>query len=42
QAFLELAKHEPNRFQVIDGTCAVEIIADQIKDICHQLLSASL
>ncbi len=40
QAFLELAKHEPHRFQVIDGTCAVEVIADQIKNICHQLLPA--
>ncbi|OPB31701.1 dTMP kinase [Bartonella sp. AR 15-3] len=40
QAFLELAKHEPHRFQVIDGTCSVEVIADQIKDICHQALLA--
>ncbi|CBI76441.1 Thymidylate kinase [Bartonella clarridgeiae 73] len=41
QAFLELAKHEPHRFQVIDGTCAVEVIADQIKDICHRVILAS-
>ncbi|AQX28014.1 MULTISPECIES: dTMP kinase [unclassified Bartonella] len=41
QAFLELAKHEPHRFQVIDGTCAVEVIADQIKDICNRVILAS-
>ncbi|MEL6092943.1 dTMP kinase [Bartonella schoenbuchensis] len=38
QAFLQLARNEPFRFHVIDATCAVETIASQIKDICHQLI----
>ncbi|WP_019218615.1 dTMP kinase [Bartonella florencae] len=38
QAFLQLAKQEPNRFRVIDATAAIEIIAQKIKNICHQLL----
>ncbi|WP_375616249.1 MULTISPECIES: dTMP kinase [unclassified Bartonella] len=38
QAFLQLAKQEPHRFRVIDATSSVESIADQIKNICHQVL----
>ncbi|ABM45046.1 thymidylate kinase [Bartonella bacilliformis KC583] len=38
QAFLQLAKNEPNRIQVIDATGTVEEIACQIKDICHQVI----
>ncbi|MBB4076410.1 dTMP kinase [Bartonella fuyuanensis] len=38
QAFLQLAKQEPQRFQVIDATGSVESIAHQIKNICHQVL----
>ncbi|WP_254493358.1 dTMP kinase [Bartonella sp. B1099] len=38
QAFLQLAKQEPQRFRVIDATGSVEVIAHQIKNICHQVL----
>ncbi|UTO27721.1 dTMP kinase [Bartonella harrusi] len=38
QAFLQLAKQEPHRFRVIDATSTVEIIAQQIKDICYQAM----
>ncbi|WP_336288534.1 MULTISPECIES: dTMP kinase [unclassified Bartonella] len=38
QAFLRLAKQEPDRFRVIDATGAVEVIAQQIRDICHQVI----
>lgn len=38
QAFLQLAKQEPHRFRVIDATGSVEVIAHQIKNICHQVL----
>ncbi|MCZ2204263.1 dTMP kinase [Bartonella sp. A05] len=39
QAFLQLARNEPHRFQIIDATCAIETIAHQIKDICHRTMS---
>ncbi|CDO40212.1 dTMP kinase [Bartonella henselae] len=38
QAFLQLAKQEPHRFRVIDGTDTVEVIAQQIRDICDQVM----
>ncbi|ALE03778.1 dTMP kinase [Bartonella ancashensis] len=38
KAFLQLAKNESNRIQVIDATNSVEMIALQIKNICHQLM----
>ncbi|EJF84835.1 thymidylate kinase [Bartonella elizabethae Re6043vi] len=38
QAFLQLAKQEPQRFRVIDATASVEVIAHQIKNFCHQVL----
>ncbi|CAF26103.1 dTMP kinase [Bartonella quintana] len=38
QAFLQLAKQEPHRFRVIDATGAMEVIAQQIKNICHQVI----
>ncbi|QEE09313.1 dTMP kinase [Bartonella kosoyi] len=38
QAFLQLAKQEPQRFRVIDATGSVEVIAHQIKNFCHQVL----
>ncbi|WP_455481355.1 dTMP kinase [Bartonella sp. B12(2025)] len=38
QAFLGLAKQEPHRFQVIDATDAVEVVAHKIKSICHQVM----
>ncbi|EJF87271.1 dTMP kinase [Bartonella rattimassiliensis] len=38
QAFLQLAKQEPQRFRVIDATGSVEAIAHKIKNICHQVL----
>ncbi|MCZ2158755.1 dTMP kinase [Bartonella sp. 220] len=38
QAFLQLAKQEPHRFRVIDATGTVEVIAQQIKDICDQTM----
>ncbi|WP_273757724.1 dTMP kinase [Bartonella sp. AU55XJBT] len=38
EAFLRLAKQEPYRFRVIDATGSVEVIAHQIKNICHQVL----
>ncbi|WP_273718394.1 MULTISPECIES: dTMP kinase [Bartonella] len=38
QAFLQLAKQESQRFRVIDATGSVEVIAHQIKNICHQVL----
>ncbi|WP_375625837.1 MULTISPECIES: dTMP kinase [unclassified Bartonella] len=38
QAFLQLAKQEPHRFRVIDATGSVEVVAHQIKNICHQVL----
>ncbi|WP_455482522.1 dTMP kinase [Bartonella sp. B35(2025)] len=39
QAFLQLAKQESHRFQVIDATNTVEAIAYQIKSICHKVIS---
>ncbi|WP_254473981.1 dTMP kinase [Bartonella sp. B1098] len=38
QAFLQLAKQEPQRFRVIDATGSVEVVAHQIKNFCHQVL----
>ncbi|WP_332060852.1 dTMP kinase [Bartonella sp. CB74] len=38
QAFLRLAKQEPDRFRVIDATDAVEAIAKKIRDIFHQVI----
>ncbi|WP_019221779.1 dTMP kinase [Bartonella senegalensis] len=38
QAFLQLAKQEPHRFRVIDGTNTIEVIAQQIRDICDQIM----
>ncbi|WP_208435822.1 dTMP kinase [Bartonella phoceensis] len=37
RAFLQLAKQEPYRFRVIDATGAAEVIAQEIKNICHQV-----
>ncbi|MBB5073054.1 dTMP kinase [Bartonella callosciuri] len=37
QTFLQLAKQEPHRFRVIDATSSVEVIAQKIKNICHQV-----
>ncbi|WP_455478382.1 dTMP kinase [Bartonella sp. B10] len=38
EAFLHLAKQEPNRFQVINATNTVEVIANQIKSVCHRVM----
>ncbi|WP_273788943.1 dTMP kinase [Bartonella sp. ML70XJBT] len=38
QAFLQLAKQEPQRFRVIDASVSVEVVANQIKNFCHQIL----
>ncbi|WP_208440900.1 dTMP kinase [Bartonella raoultii] len=38
QAFLQLAKQEPLRFRVIDATGSVAVVANQIKNFCHQIL----
>ncbi|MBX4335745.1 dTMP kinase [Bartonella raoultii] len=38
EAFLRLAKQEPHRFRVIDATGEVEIIAQQIQNICQQII----
>ncbi|MCZ2328266.1 dTMP kinase [Bartonella sp. F02] len=38
QAFLQLARNEPHRFQVIDAMLTVETIAQQIQKICSNII----
>lgn len=39
RTFLDLARQEPNRFVILDGSLTIEAIADQIRDEMNRLLN---